>query len=447
VDDFIGLGQDPSARRVRKTLLHAIDNVFRPLSPDDSPFRREPVSIKKLRQGDCSWDTVKLILGWIVDTVNMTLELPPHRVVRLREILDSIPRTQRRTSAKKWHKVLGELRSMALALPGARNMFSRLQNALDKDSKTRVSLDKGVHQALEDFRWMADDIAARPTRIAELVPLSPSAEGHHDAAGSTGAGAGGVWFPSDTLRPREGWKAEVPVVWRFQWPECITSRLITSENPKGTITNSDLELAGGLFQFESLVQTFDVRERTALSKGDNLNTTFWERKGSTTTNSPPAYILRLFGMHQRYHRYVPRYDYISGVSNPVADALSRRFDLPWPELMSHLAPHMCQSRGYQVWTPSSAFASAIISALLRKQSPRESVLAAPAPPSECGISGSPSVLNWASTPFSKPSRTKFQSYKSSSTEYVPANLQPTEVKSGLDRLKITYGQLHRRSLQ
>ena len=49
-------------------------------------------------------------------------------------------------------------------------------------------------------------------------------------------------------------------------------------------------------------------------------------------------------MHQRYHRYVPRYDYISGVSNPVADALSRRFDLPWTELMPHLIPpHVSES--------------------------------------------------------------------------------------------------------
>ena len=110
---------------------------------------------------------------------------------------------------------------------GARNMFSRLQNAMDKTSKTRVALDKGVHQALDDFRWLADDITGRPTRIAELVPLVPLAEGHHDAAGSAGTGAGGVWFPSDTLQPREGWKAGVPVVWRYQWPECITSRLVS----------------------------------------------------------------------------------------------------------------------------------------------------------------------------------------------------------------------------
>ena len=66
VDDFVGLGQQPTSRGVRKTLLHAIDHVFHPLGPNDSPFRREPVSIKKLRQGDGSWGTIKLVLGWII---------------------------------------------------------------------------------------------------------------------------------------------------------------------------------------------------------------------------------------------------------------------------------------------------------------------------------------------------------------------------------------------
>jgi hypothetical protein len=442
VDDFVSLGQDPNTRRVRKTLLHSIDHVFRPLTADDSPFRREPVSLKKLRKGDCSWDTIKLVLGWIIDTVSMTIHLPPHRVERLWEILDSIPKSQKRTSMKKWHTVLGELRSMAIALPGARNMFVRLQNAISLNSKTHVDLSKGVHQALDDFRWIAKDLTSRPTRIAELIPLAPSAEGHHDASGK---GAGGAWFPGDTLQPREGWQADIPVLWRLELPDYITRLLVTSDNPTGTITNSDLELAGGLIHLEALAQTFDTRERTIVSKGDNLNTTFWERKGSTTTNSPPAYLLRLFGIHQRYHRYVPRFDYLAGLSNHVADALSRDFHLSMGQVFSQLSPFLSQQRGYQVWTPPSAFVSAIITALLQKQSPRESLLVVPPPPSGSGTSGSPSAMSWASAPFSKPSKTKFQSYKSSSTEFVSANLRPAEIKSSLDRLKITYGQLHRRS--
>ena len=214
VDDFVGAAQraatcpiDPvndldkhapvdNLQRVRRILLHAIDDVFRPLDPSDPPQRREPVSVKKLRAGDCSWGTIKLVLGWIIDTEHLTIRLPPHRIERLADILESIPRSQHRTSIKKWHQVLGELRSMALALPGSRNIFSTMQNALTHKTGSRVALHKGVHDALDDFRWMHNHIATRPTRIAELVPLLPVAEGHHDASG---AGAGGIWFPSSTL--------------------------------------------------------------------------------------------------------------------------------------------------------------------------------------------------------------------------------------------------------
>lgn len=449
VDDFIGLAQqyhpnvvNSNARRVRRIMMHAIDSVIRPLEPGDNPFRKEPVSLKKLRQGDCSWGTIKEVLGWVIDTVNMTIQLPQRRLERLAEILNSIPTSQKRTSVKKWHKVLGELRSMSIALPGARNLFSTMQNALGSKKGGRVALDKGVHHALEDFRWMFENIKTRPTNIAELVPLLPSAEGHHDASGK---GAGGIWFPGAHLMARYGFLPLVPLVWRLEWPECITSRLVTEDNPDGDITNSDLELAGGLLQLEAISHCFDVRLRTLLSKGDNLATTFWERKGSTSSTKPPAYLLRLFGMHQRFHQYVPRFDYISGISNHVADALSRDFHLEWPDLISSLSSYFPQNAGYQVWTPSPQIVSAVISALLKKRSARESLMVEPPAPTQAGASGVSSQLTWASTPFSKPSKTKYPCYSSMPNEFVVENLQPTRIQSGLDRLKITYGSLDRRS--
>ena len=451
VDDFVGLAQqyhpnvvNSNARRVRRILLHAIDDVIRPLEEQDNPFRKEPVSLKKLKGGDCSWGTIKEVLGWVIDSVNMTIHLPQRRVDRLAEILNSIPTSQKRTSVKKWHKTLGELRSMSLALPGARNLFSAMQKALSTRKGGRVALHKGVHDALDDFRWMFKNIATRPTHIAEVVPLNPSAEGHHDASG---LGAGGVWFPGTHLVPREGYKSLVPVVWRYEFPESIRSKLVTDDNPNGTITNSDLELAGGLIQLEAITQTFDVRHRTVLSKGDNLATTFWERKGNASTDKPPSYLLRLFGIHQRYHRYVPRFDYISGPSNHIADALSRDFHLNWSDLITSLSSHLPQSGSYQVWTPSQHIISAVTSALLRKQSARESLLVEPPAPRPVGTSGSSSRLVWASTPTSKPSKTRYPSYKSLPNEFVLENLQPKAIQSGLDRLKITYGSLARRSHQ
>jgi hypothetical protein len=93
VDDFVSSAQRHN-NCVRCTLLEAVDEVFWPLSPSDSPTRQEPVSIKKLLERDGSWSTIKLVLGWILDTESLTIRLPPHRVERLREILDKIPPTQ-----------------------------------------------------------------------------------------------------------------------------------------------------------------------------------------------------------------------------------------------------------------------------------------------------------------------------------------------------------------
>ena len=213
MDDFIALCQGTKDQRhVRSTLLYAIDEIFRPNDAHDNSYRREPVSIKKLKQGDCSWSTIREVLGWIINTATMTIQLPLHRQERLAEILASIPPSQKRISVKKWHKVLGELRSMATALPGARHIFSHMQLALTHRKKGRLALRKGVHQALNDFRWLASDISQRPTRIQELIPLQPSLMGDHDASGD---GAGGVWFPSATTISRVS-QIPKPILWRFQ---------------------------------------------------------------------------------------------------------------------------------------------------------------------------------------------------------------------------------------
>ena len=186
-----------------------------------------------------------------------------------------------------WHKVLGELRSMPLALPGSQNLFNQLQKALSAKIGTCISLKKGAHQTLKGFQWILDDIATRPTRIVVLIPLLCTAEGHHDASR---IGAGGVWFPSPNLNPHNGFDSR-PFIWRLEWPQFITEQLVSSTNPNGTISNSNLKLASDLIQLEALTQSFDIYERTVLSKTDNLATLYWQRKESATTNKVPAYLL------------------------------------------------------------------------------------------------------------------------------------------------------------
>jgi len=439
VDDFIALAQGDASRlqQVRSSLLHSIDAVLRPNDERDTQYRAEPVSLKKLDKGDASWKSQHTILGWDIDTRQKTITLPPHRQQRLKEILDSVPMHQKRIGVTKWHSILGELRSMSLALPGARGLFSFLQKALQLQKGNRVPLTSDTHQALRDFRWILESLSTRPTRIAELVPLLPSALGHHDASG---AGAGGVWFPAQGIVPR-CLPSRPPLLWRHQWSPHIASRLITDRNPHGTISISDLELAGGLLHLDVVCQHYDTRERTLLSKTDNLATLFWQRKGSTTSDKVPPRLLRLLAIHQRLHRYVPRHDYIPGGSNPLADDASRLFHLTDSQLLTHFNSNYPQQHSYHYATPTPSMVSAVTSALLKKPYNVESLQDETPAPTPTGDPGAISLLSWASTPFSKPSRTKYQSSKSSSTEYMLEHLRSTAIPSSLEWLRITYGAL------
>ena len=376
VDDLIAVAQGPPARlnAIRRSLLHAIDDVFRPLSSADNIHRKEPISIKKLLKGDAAWTTTKTILGWLIDTQTMTLQLPPRRQLRLDEILQHLPRHKRSIPIKDWHRILGELRSMSLALPGARGLFSLLQEAFRHHTHGCLPLTPALHDVLDYMREFQAMLNSRPTRLYELVPLTPTLVGTHDAAGH---GAGGVWFPSGSVHPRaiklhsatsfpccapigqqpfccaptgqqplccaptgqqpsccalpgqqpscctlpeqqpfccalpeqqpsccalpeqqpsccalpeqqpscyalpgqqpsccalSGSTGQLasPIVWRVTWPKTISAALVSCDNPRGTITNSDLELAGAFLHHACAAACFDIRERTVKSSTDPL---------------------------------------------------------------------------------------------------------------------------------------------------------------------------------
>jgi hypothetical protein len=171
VDDFILASQTKHhQRRVMRSALHSIDQVFRPLSSSDRPCRKDPVSVKKLRQGDAYWATQKTILGWDFNTVAGTSQLPPHRLARLYKLLDAFPPTRKRAPITAWH-LLGELCSMSAALPGSRGLFSTLQDSLRLGNRYLVRLNRRAFDSLADFRTILDSLRSRPTRFRELVPV------------------------------------------------------------------------------------------------------------------------------------------------------------------------------------------------------------------------------------------------------------------------------------
>jgi hypothetical protein len=220
----------------------------------------------------------KIILGWILDTICLAVELPAHRIARLFDLLDSVLPHQRRVSTKKWQQLVGELRSMVLAVPGGRGLFNVLQQVLKVRTKngTRLRLSAEVHTILKDFRLLATDLKERLTRISELIPSSLSATIR--AQGDVGPGMDGVHFV-----PLPG-RSILPMLWRSPFPPEVQRHLVSYANPTDTITNSDLELAASVAQHDILVSNVDAREATVHNFSDNTPNVYCQRKGAVSTS-------------------------------------------------------------------------------------------------------------------------------------------------------------------
>jgi len=97
MDDFIGLMQAIMKEELlhfTRAVLHGIQTIFPPLGEGDDP-EDEPISLKKLKEGDGHWDTQKEILGWLFNGLTKCMQLPPAKVSK-------IQKTSSKSPERKW---------------------------------------------------------------------------------------------------------------------------------------------------------------------------------------------------------------------------------------------------------------------------------------------------------------------------------------------------------
>jgi hypothetical protein len=252
---------------------------------------------------------------------------------------------------------------------------------------------------------------------------------------------GGVWFPASTHlleRPDPGSAAKHlpsnagPILWRARFDNNIADDLVLFTNPLGSITNSDLELAASLVQHDVAAHTFNIRERTVASGSDNTPTVAWQQKGSTTTTSAPAYLLRIQALHQRFHCYCLSSFFVPGLLNAMADDCSRLWRLTDAELISHFNLTYPQTGSWRLAIPKPEMLSSVTCALRRQRPAPASFLLAPAPTTARGSSGKPFATISSSTLGSPTPQTQSFSYRSLPNATEQAKLHPA---SGLHDLE------------
>jgi hypothetical protein len=125
VDDFINAAQGNSKhwRHVKRVLLESLDLVLGPLDQHDVPPPLTGTHFSQEYAGRrCNLGHSESCSG--MDDRYYCYGHPTAGS----SILDSIAPTQCRTMVNKWHKLMGDLRSMVIAIPGGKGLFSVLQN-------------------------------------------------------------------------------------------------------------------------------------------------------------------------------------------------------------------------------------------------------------------------------------------------------------------------------
>ena len=313
---------------------------------------------------------------------------------------------------------------MTLAVPGLRGMFSLLQRALDPD-KPRVTLSLALHDFLDDIRWLHSHLQSRPTYIRETYPGPVQVVGACDASA---AGMGGVYF----RRTRNG--ATESSLWREPFSTTTQQSVISYSNPHGSLTNSDLELAGTIAQHAVIAAQDLPAPACIFTATDNTPALAWQRKGSTSTTGPAAYLLRLQALHQRHYGYTAQHAHIPGRCNGMADDASRRWDLTNSQLLAHFDSTYPQATPWTWRDLPRGMLSSLTSALQKHRPAPESFLPRETPRIARGSNGPNFAATCTWIPFSRKSITPLRSSKYTPIEYVKELVPKVVNPSGLELL-------------
>ena len=316
VDDFIGMCVPRSKLEldhVSRAIQHGIHDIFPPDTDDDE----DPTSLKKLRKGDGAWALRKDVLGWTFDGDDKTVELEEERVLKLRKDLKDMLRRRTSIPLDTFQEVAGKLQHASLGVPGGKGLFTPINKQLGREAKwINLTRNRPLRTALSDWRALLLEANKEPTKALELVHGEPAFIGIVDASKG---GVGGVVFGH--------LEACRPTVFRFEWPAEIQEKVQTQDNPSGTITNSDLEMAGLLMVWlvmEAVAPSLRHKHVALLS--DNSPSVSWVTRLASKSSMIAGGLLRALALRLRVNRTSPLTPlHIPGVHNRIGDIPSRSF--------------------------------------------------------------------------------------------------------------------------
>jgi hypothetical protein len=268
--------------------------------------------VKKLSSGEGVFAYTKEILGWMFDGRNYTIYLPPDKTSKIIASIKKIIKRQE-TTLHKFQQLIGKLMHASIGLPMGKSLLSPAFAAMRNDPAT-IPLTTYIKQCLSDWTTLLHQLSSRPTKVRELIQSTPTYVGYVDACAF---GAGGVWFSGTTTIQ--------PTVWRIQFPKYVIANLVSDNNNNGTLTNSDLEMAGLLCQWLVLecIAPHSLQYNTIGIFSDNTPTVAWANKLSSSSSTIASYLIRALAirLHVKQANTITTHE--AGITNQMADVTSR----------------------------------------------------------------------------------------------------------------------------
>ena len=119
----------------------------------------------------------------------------------------------------------------------------------------------------------------------------------------------------------------LPAVFRLQWPPDITANVKSEANPKGTITNSDLELAGLVLLWLTMEHVCGpLAEKRIALFSDNSPTVSWVQRMACHSSLVAKQLIRVLTLRFNLQKVCPITTlHIAGDQNSMTDIPSRSF--------------------------------------------------------------------------------------------------------------------------
>jgi hypothetical protein len=125
-----------------------------------------------------------------------------------------------------------------------------------------------------------------------------------------------------------------------------------------------------------------------------------------------SYILRLQELHQHFHQYIPRHDYLPEKMNAIMDDCLRLWALSDSQLRSPFDSFYAHPHSWRCCSLKPTMISAIASALSKMILEPVSFIHIPGQPTDIGNDGSPFVMLTASTHYYSTCQTQSQYFNS-----------------------------------